>query len=183
MFGRCLFHSWKHNTKLHVPSRSVAYSAEHSNTSIRTSHSTKTNLSHTSWFSDNCLTQITLMLAVYFFKEGQADLQAGMFRGGYQIWAVGSISGTQGLLILGHLNPELLTWTERGNYLQPDLHIQTTETKLITNSTTVKWNYPDLLTQCREKKNTDTQYHIHKTSQEKHSLILSVLDLWVINVI
>lgn len=151
---RCLFQVWEHNTKLHVPSRSVAYWAEHSNTSIRTSHSTKTNLSHRSWFSDNCLTQITVVLAVYFFKEAQSDLQQGCAE---EHMGCRQCLWTQGLLILGHLNPDLLTWTERENYQQPELHIKTTEAELITNSSTVKWNYPYLLTLPREKKNPHTQ--------------------------
>lgn len=61
-----------------------------------------------------------------------------MFRGANGISAVGSVSDTQALLILGHLNPESVTWTKRENYLLPDLDMKTTETKLITNSTTVK---------------------------------------------
>lgn len=36
--------------------------------------------------------------------------------------AAGSVSGTQHLLIPGHLNPELLIWTKRDNHLLADLH-------------------------------------------------------------
>lgn len=43
-----------------------------------------------------------------------------------------------------------ITETKRDNYLLADLHIKNTETELITNSITVKQNYPDLLSMCRE---------------------------------